>query len=299
MWAQRSRKDMREDTTKDYAERIWRVVDYIGANLDRELSLEHLAWVAGFSKFHFHRQFTAYANISVSKLIRLLRLKRASYQLAFDPDRPIIEIAFDAGFANHESFSRAFKKAQGQAPSEFRKEPEWKDWTRKYQLPIPPRRTTMNVSIVEFEETNVAVLEHKGAPETINGSVARFIEWRKGSDLSPVATSHTYGVPYSDPAQTEPTEFRFDICGSTTATEVPANPQGVVHKRIPGGRCAVVRHLGSTDTISDSVLPLYSEWLPTSGEELRDFPVFFHYIERMPTVAEHEQVTDIYLPLKG
>ncbi len=290
---------MKKETAQDYADRIWRVVDYIGANLDRELSVEHLSRVAGFSKYHFHRQFTGYAGLSVLKVVRLLRLKRASYQLVFDNERPIIDIAFEAGFANPESFSRAFKRAQGQSPSEFRLDPEWKDWAKQYQIPIPPRSITMNVSIVEFAEEKVAVFEHIGAKETINNSVAKFIEWRKSCTLSPVATSNTYGVPYSDPRHTEPEEFRFDICGSVATESVPKNAQGVILKRIPGGRCAVVRHLGSTDRIHDTVLPLYSDWLPASGEALRDFPCFFHYIERMPNVPEHEQVTDVYLPLKG
>lgn len=289
---------MKEDTAQDYATRIWRVVDYVNANLDRELSVDHLASIAGFSRFHFHRQFTSYAGISVVKLVRLLRLKRASYQLVFDDQLAIIDIAFDAGFETPESFSRAFKKAQGQSPSQFRLDPDWKDWAKKYQFPIPPRKTTMKVTIEEFLEESVAVLEHVGPPETINTSVVKFIEWRKSNSLSPNATSNTYGVPYSDPAQTIPEEFRFDICG-TVKEDVPSNPQGVVHKSIPSGRCAVVRHHGSTDTISDTVLPLYSEWLPSSGEELRDFPCFFHYISRMPAVDEHEQITDVYLPLKG
>ncbi len=289
---------MKDETARDYAERIWRVIDYINANLDSNLCVERLASVAGFSRYHFHRQFTAYAGITVSRLIRLLRLKRASYQLVFDPQLPIIDIAYEAGFENPESFSRAFRKAQGQSPTQFRTQPDWKDWAKKYQFPIPPRRNTMNVTIVEFAEESVAVLEHLGAPELINSSVAKFIEWRKNSSLSPVATSNTYGIPYSDPTQTPASEFRFDICGSASA-EVPSNPQGVVSKIIPGGRCALLRHVGSTDTISDSALPLYSEWLPSSGEELRDFPCFFHYIKRMPAVSEHEQVTDIYLPLKG
>jgi len=42
---------------------------------------------------------------------------------------------------------------------------------------------------------------------------------------------------------------------------------------------------------------LYDDWLPLSGEELRDFPCLFHYINLFPEVAEHELITDIYLPL--
>lgn len=71
-----------------------------------------------------------------------------------------------------------------------------------------------------------------------------------------------------------------------------------MEKVIPAGRCAVARHIGSTDAIGATVHALYASWLPQSGEQLRDFPCFFHYIERMPDVAEHEQVTDVYLPLR-
>lgn len=155
----------------------------------------------------------------------------------------------------------------------------------------------MDVKIVDFAETNVALLEHRGAPERVLDSAMKFIEWRKSSGLSPVRTSRTFGIAWDDPATTEPQDFRFDICGEV-AEAVPANPQGVKTGMIPAGRYAVVRHLGSHDRISDGAYYLYREWLPESGEELRDFPMFFHYLNLQPDVAEHELVTDIYLPLK-
>ena len=155
----------------------------------------------------------------------------------------------------------------------------------------------MDVKIVNFEETKVAALEHRGPPEQVDHSATTFIAWRKESGLSPVKTSNTYGVAYDDPDAVEPEAFRFDICGATTA-EVPANLQGVVNKVIPGGRCAVARHHGSHDRIGESAYYLYRQWLPGSGEELRDFPLFFHYLNFKPETAEQELITDIYLPLK-
>jgi len=38
--------------------------------------------------------------------------------------------------------------------------------------------------------------------------------------------------------------------------------------------------------------------LPSSGEELRDFPLYFHYLNLLPDTPENELMTDIYLPLK-
>jgi len=155
----------------------------------------------------------------------------------------------------------------------------------------------MGVNIVDFEHTLVAVLEHRGASERVNDTARKFIEWRKHSGLSPVDCSLTFGIAYDDPEVAEPEDFRFDICGSVTEP-IAENSYGIVNKVIPAGRCAVVRHYGSTDRISDSAYYLYREWLPQSGEELRDFPLFFHYLKLMPDTPEPELITDIYLPLK-
>lgn len=288
---------MKETRGKAYAQRFNRVLDYIDENLNTALSVEQLSQIANFSKYHFLRQFSEYAGISLFGYIRLLRLKHASYRLVFNAHERIIDIALDAGFENPESFSRTFKKTFGQTPTQFRTQPEWKPWSEKYQLPARERKETMEVSIVNFSETPVALLEHRGAPTLINESAMKFIEWRKQSGLSPVKTSKTFGIAYDDPEQTEPEEFRFDICGSVSS-EIAENPQGVKHGVIPAGRCAVVRHLGSHDRIGESAYYLYREWLPGSDEELRDFPLFFHYLNLLPETAEADLVTDIYLPLK-
>ena len=73
----------------------------------------------------------------------------------------------------------------------------------------------------------------------------------------------------------------------------------MITKYSPGGRCARVRHNGSHTRIGESIYPLYRNWLPESGEELRDIPLYFHYLNLMPETPEHELVTDIYLPLKS
>ncbi len=288
---------MNSGTAASYAERFERVLRHIDEHLDEPLSVAVLGRVAHFSKFHFHRQFSAYAGISVFRYVQLLRLRRASYRLAFSRRLRVVDIAMEAGFENGEPFSRAFKQTFGQTPSQFRKHPAWKPWSEKYRLPPRERNRNMEVRIVAFEETRVAALEHRGAPELVNDSARRFIEWRKASGLSPVRSSATFGIAYDDPETTAPGEFRFDICGEV-AQAVPENGQGVVNKRIPGGRYAVVRHRGSHDSLRDSALHLYREWLPESGEELRDFPMFFHYLNLIPETEEHALVTDVYLPLR-
>ncbi|EMP55368.1 AraC family transcriptional regulator [Marinobacter santoriniensis NKSG1] len=287
---------MNDTKAAAYARRFERVFAYIDKHLSGDLSLDRLSEVANFSKFHFHRQFSQYAGISVTRYIQLMRLRRASYRLAFEDATPIIDIALEAGFGNPESFSRAFKSTFGHTPSQFRKAPAWQPWHERYQLPPRERIEPMNVEIIDFPETAVAVLEHRGSPALVNESAKRFIDWRKRTGLSPVKTSETFGLAYDDPATTSPEAFRFDICGSVKQP-VPENDQGIVNKVIPAGRCAVIRHLGSHDSIGEPAYYLYRLWLPESGEELRDFPLFFHYHNLIPDTPEHELVTDVCLPL--
>lgn len=293
-------KDQHENI---HAQKLQRVCDYINQNLDEDFSLENLSKVAKCSKYHFSRLFTIHIGISTFQYIQLMRLKRASYHLAFNTEKKIIDIALEAQFENPESFSRAFKRVFNQSPSEFRKNQQWPQWQEIIQstnysryTPLINRKNAMEIKIVAFEKTKVALLEHRGAPEKILESAGKFIEWRKQSQLSPVETSRTFGIAYDDPQTTEKQNFRFDIC-SSIKKDVPENSQGVKTSFIPQGRCAVIRHCGSHDKMDDKIRYLYTLWLPESKETLRDFPCFFHYHNLIPFVEEHELITDIYLPV--
>ena len=154
----------------------------------------------------------------------------------------------------------------------------------------------MQVKIVDFAEARVAALEHRGPPGLVNQSVRKFIDWRIQSGQSPVASSRTFGIPRGNPDTVQAEEFRFDICGEI-AEPVASNAYGVRELVIPGGRCAVVRHTGSTDHIGETIYPIYRDWLPSSGEELRDHPLFFHYLSVYPETPLDQWQTDIYIPL--
>jgi len=67
---------------QNYQARMQRVLDYIDRHLDGDLDLETVSRVAAFSKFHFHRQFTATFGLSVHRYVQLARMKRASRRLA-------------------------------------------------------------------------------------------------------------------------------------------------------------------------------------------------------------------------
>jgi AraC family transcriptional regulator len=289
-------------TTEAYRARFRRVLTHIDRHLGEPLTLEQLAAVAAFSKYHFHRQFRGLFRVGVHELIQLGRLKRASYRLAFRRSGKTIEVALASGYESSETFARAFKKTVGQTPSEFRANPDWEPWhaafaplTALRSTHMRPAYTPADIEIVDFPATRVAALEHRGDPHRLGDTIRRFIAWRRDNQLPP-ARSATFNVLYADDVGTPPEEFRLDVCAATER-EIAPNEQGIVAKTIPAGRCAVLRHVGSDDTLRAAVSYLYAEWLPGSGEELRDFPPFFKRVTFYPDVAEHEAVTDVFLPL--
>ena len=76
------------------------------------------------------------------------------------------------------------------------------------------------------------------------------------------------------------------------------NALGVKEKRLPGGRCAALRHVGTPGMLFDAVRSLHEQWLPTSGEALRDAPLVIRRISLFPDVVEHEAESEIFLPLR-
>ena len=153
----------------------------------------------------------------------------------------------------------------------------------------------MIVQIIDFPETKVAAIEHCGPPHLEHETIQKLVEWRLENRLYP-DRHHSYGIHYKDPRSTLPHEYRADFCVSVEH-DISANLQGVVNKTIPGGRCAVVRHFGPRESVTAAAY-IYDVWFPSSGEVLRDFPVFFHYVNVGPNVQDHEMITDVYLPLR-
>jgi AraC family transcriptional regulator len=281
----------------NYEHQLIKVIEFIGKHLDDKLTLNQLSDVACFSKYHFHRLFTAYTGLSLQQYIRWLRLKRAAHQLIVDKDKTIIEIAINAGFESHEAFTRVFKQVCGTSPSTFRAKSSWHAW-EKPPYCLPQRgKIMMNVVIKNIQARRLAVLEHRGSPEKVGESINRLVNWAKSQTMSlkPKA-GEAFGFGYDDPKTTEPEEFRFDL-GITVPEQLKINGD-VIEKRLPSGRYAVAIHKGSRDTISDTVYGLYRDWLPKSGEQLGDLPCIFCYYNFEHDVAETELHTECWLLLK-
>jgi len=287
---------------QNYHARMQRVLDHIDQHLDGDLDLETVSRVAAFSKFHFHRQFTATFGLSVHRYVQLARMKRASQRLALADTESVTEIAMDSGYDAPDAFARAFRRRLGQSPSSFRKSPDWVPWLAAFG-PLDNARSKLmqttytkdDVTIRDVPPTPVAILEHRGDRAMLPDTIQRFIAWRKAAGLSP-QTSPTFNVFRSERIPKIAADYSMDICVGTDRP-IDANDGQMKAGVIPGGRCAVLRVEAASHNLEPAALYLYRDWLPESGEEVRDFPI---YCQRR-IVADtplHDVVAELFLPLK-
>jgi AraC family transcriptional regulator len=100
--------------------RLRRVLDYISANIDDDITLADLARVGGQSPFHFARKFTLAMGVSPKRYVSRMRLDKAMAELAAGR-LPLAQIAHNAGFSSQASFTRAFRRATSMTPQEYRR----------------------------------------------------------------------------------------------------------------------------------------------------------------------------------
>lgn len=155
----------------------------------------------------------------------------------------------------------------------------------------------MDVQIVVFPETNVAAIEHFGAPALEHDTARKLIAWKLERRLLDPVKYRSYGIHFTNPRITPPSEHHVEFCLSVDFAVGP-NAFGIVNKVIPRNRCALARDIGSRYD-NQAAVYLVETWLPQSGERPGDFPIFFHYVNVGPNVREAEMITDVYLPLRS
>lgn len=97
-----------------------RFLEIFSANMgNSDLSVDYLAGKMNLERTQFYRKIKAITNFSPVELIRNLRLKEARRQIKAT-DRSISEIAYSVGFSTPAYFTKCYREAYGETPSETR-----------------------------------------------------------------------------------------------------------------------------------------------------------------------------------
>jgi len=316
------------DLYKIYLSRINAVLDHIERNVSKPLTLKELSDVANFSRFHFHRIFSAFMGETLSQFIWRVRLEKAAATLVNEQSKSITEIALECGFSSSSSFSRSFKSKFRLSPQEWRKKKvtqsnlnhhdsnsDYSESNKRaalhpsalYNLGIEifKRRMSMgkaakNVLTRNLPETTVAYVRYigpyAGNEKLFETLFNKLCAWAGPRNLMNRPDAQFLVIYHDNPDVTEEDKLRMSVCITVPKeTEVDGD---IGKLTIPSGEYSAARFELDATEYADAWNWLYGEWLPQSGFVPDDRPCFEMYPVEVKSETEGKRVVDIYVPIR-
>ena len=237
-----------------------RAIDYIENNLTEVLDIKDIAARVYLSPFHFQRTFHAICGITVGEYIRRRRLSLAGSELLSTKAR-IIDLAVKYGYDSPDSFSRAFTKFHGAAPSAFRSG----GMVLRSFAPMRIKRDSGEKNKMEFRIVKKAAFTVVGfgkrfAGDTAYSEIPRF--WDEHYELGRgKIIEGMFGVCLDGDGES------FEYLIADMYLPWKDIPDGCVIKTIDAATWAVFPWSGECPEALQTVNTwIWSEWLPNSQE---------------------------------
>ena len=278
-------------TQASYQARLDRVVDHIYVHLDDDIRPEGLAEVACLSPYHWHRIYVAMRGETIGATIRRLRLQRAADRLA-NSDLSIGKIAERAGYGGADAFARAFREAYGKTPADYRAAGSHAAFKAATDA---EDHAGFPVAIETLPATRCASVAHTGAYMQIDQAMGRlFTALATQKIIAPDQAMRA--VFFDDPDLVSVDALRSRAC-SPIAEALPLDAP-LEETVLRGGLYARLHYRGPYADMKGAYRWLLGVWLPQSGYEPDDDPIFEAYLNNPQHVAPTDLLTDIHLPLK-
>ena len=296
----------------DWITGIQNAIHYIEEHITEELDYGQIAKESFSSAFHFQRVFSILCGYTLGEYIRSRRLTLAGLELANTREK-VIDVAYKYGYDSPESFNKAFQKFHGISPSQARGDGAM----LKSFSPLSIKVSLEGGSIMNYKiEEKPAMLltgykrrftgspndkqdqDHNFACETRLEQAILEGLCREHETIYQVLTnfdadSYDFFFAYQFPhwALKDLDEMPVDIQSRFENVHVPAGQYLV---------CETERCQFPTAKMDELRRKAVSEWLPTSGCELRDAPeigVIHWFWEEGNDKLNHSRYCELWLPI--
>jgi AraC family transcriptional regulator len=286
----------------DYRDCLEVVTSYIHSHIDGELHLEHLAGLTGFSPFHFHRIFAALMGETLAEYVRRARLG-AAVQRLLHSNQPVTEIALAVGYETPAAFTKAFRQRFGIAPKVLRT----LDRAQAYALLMKPppantlKRRKIQPEIRTLPDQWILYARRTGMidqslNQAANEAFTTLMRYVQDHDLKDTWTM-CVGITPDDHTVVPHEQCRFDA-GVVLKPGVQLQPGEAVEVQVlAGGRWAVFQHKGPYESLWQTWNIVDRDWLPRSGERLRDAPPMEIYLDDASKTPPEALRTEILIPI--
>jgi len=285
--------EIKSSTREEYLKRVNVVVDYINNHLDEELDLQKLAEMSNLSTYHFHRIMKAFLGETLGAYIIRVRLETAVRLLRYT-DLPVEQIAYSVGYEMPSSLSKSFKQFYDITPLEYRNN---KNFVIMKPVQLNPDLNLKSPKVIDIETKKAIYIRLTGAYSELDfcGAWGRLWAYVKENKLFSAGIEHI-SIYHDDPKVTTSEKLRTDVC---LVLPKPAESKGEIGvKEIAGGKYAVFSYQGPYTNLGIVYDTIFAKWLPDSGYELRNAPLYEKYINDPSRTEEAKLKTEIYIPLQ-
>ena len=281
------------------------LIDYIEEHLQEEITLEELAQVAGYSKYHLHRMFTGLIGFSLHAYIKRRRLTEAAKELLFT-EKSILDIALDAAYESQQAFTLAFKEVYKMTPQHFRKKHDFQPIQLKFKregdLGGLRGERIQGVQIVEKEAISLV-----GYKSPINGGFLAIPRlWKKLHKNKQTIKNRVdlnYTVSLDDYRGSIGCEEKKPAFDYYAAVEVSAPEQLAPDMEtitLPKGKYIVFTYKGrAKDSLQPVMEYIYKEWFPEASCQFNEQAPFdfTRYSEEVD--EKGHSLIEVWIPIIG
>lgn len=257
---------------------IQKIVDHIETNFDREITAHEIESMSHYSYRNFQRVFFKIFNETVSGFQKRLRLENAYKKLIYTEDK-ISEIAWQVGYFNIQSFSKAFKKQFSISPAEARKQKQ--EVFKKF---IESSTEDLQFEIKYKDEVSVYCKFIKTKDYNNQEIDALWKEIEPEDEIFEAA----YGIIRDQPLITSRSHCRYGA-----AVTYDHDIKGFFKREIFGGKYVKFIHYGLYKNILETYRSFYRFWLAEQRLLLDNSDVIEEYLQ----LETGENITHIYFPL--
>lgn len=296
----------------DWITGIQNAINYIEDHITDELDYERIAKESFSSPFHFQRVFSILCGYTLGEYIRNRRLTLAGAELAASREK-VIDVAYKYGYDSPESFAKAFQKFHGITPSQARGSGVMlRSFSR---LSIQVSLEGGNFMNYKIEEKPAMLLtgykrRFTGSPNDKQDQDHNFAcETRlEQYILEGMCREHETIYQLLTGFDADGYDFYYAYQFPAWALEDLRDlPEDIAIKfenvAVPGGVylvCETERCEFPTAQMDSLRKQAVSQWLPTSGYELRDAPeigVIHWYWEEGNDKRNHSRYCELWLPI--
>ena len=296
----------------DWITGMQKAIDYIEANLTEEIDYEKVAAESFSSSYHFQRVFSILCGYTLGEYIRLRRLSLAGVELANGKDK-VIDIALKYGYDSPDSFAKAFQKFHGITPSQARADGSMLKSFSRLSIKISLEGgKTMNYRIEEKDEMILTGYKRRfsGIPgERMEQEKEMYVKTRP---LQYILQGLSGDVVNNFDIITNIDNEGYDFYIASQLNEYcrnNLNKDGILGEEfakyyenvtIPQCTYAIFeteRCAYPTMTFLDLRRKIASEWLPTSGYQLKNAPelVVTHWFEGE---KRNQRYRELWIPIE-